>query len=214
MPVSGKGAWELLGAWRATAFVVAGVLFVPDIAILVYNLAAGTQEQYLTLGQAFIGAAWTAGFVGLLGFYPDLADRSKWLSRVGGVFAVVGLVAMAAMALVSFGLVGGLVGGTLADYTTSLLPGVFLGIVLGFGSYGVACLLTSTYRRSVGLLCLVLVATFLFNLGTGIAGFNPLGKVLGVVVVLTLANLALGYVLGTGGTTAPRAGGAAPDSTA
>ena len=45
----------------------------------------------------------------------------------------------------------------------------------------------------------MLPLTFLFNLGTGIAGFNPMTKVLGVVCVLALTMLTLGYLFRTGG---------------
>lgn len=50
----------------------------------------------------------------------------------------------------------------------------------------------------MGLLFLLLPVTFLFNLGTGISGFNPLTKVLGVVAVLALTMLAAGYSVRTG----------------
>ncbi|MEF8904723.1 MAG: hypothetical protein V5A29_12475 [Haloarculaceae archaeon] len=119
----------------------------------------------MAFGQGLIGTAWTAAFLGLLGFYPGLSD-------VAGLFVL----------------------------------GVFPGIVLGFGSFGVASLRTDVYARPVGLLFLVLVLTFLFNLGTGIAGFNPLGKVLGVVCVLALTMLAIGYLLRTGSALADREG--------
>lgn len=203
----------LLESWRATAFTVAGIIFAADAAVLVVNLAAGTQNQYMTLGQAFIGAAWTAGFIGLLGFYPDLDARNRWLARSGGVFAVVGLVTNLIMAAVSLGLFAGVLGGTLRDYTPYFLPGMFPGIVLGCGLYGIATLRNPTYRRSVGLLFVLLVLTFLFNLGTGIAGFNPVSKILGVVIVLTLTNLVLGYMLRTGSALSTQAELSPHDST-
>jgi hypothetical protein len=213
MSTNNTDVWKSLEAWRATVFLLAGVLFAGDLLVLLLNLAAGTEGQYMTLGQGLIGAGWTAGFVGLLGFYPSLSERGRWLPRIGSVFAVVGLVTMAVMAVVSFGLVGGVVGGELADYTPYFLPGVFLGTVFGFGLYGFATLRTGVYRTSVGALLLLLVFTFLFNLGTGIAGFNPLSKVTGVVFVLTAANLALGQLLRTRSAEAAAATGA-PDSTA
>ena len=202
-----------LEAWRATAFTIAGVIFAANAVILLLNLAAGTQGQYMTLGQAFIGAAWTAGFIGLLGFYPGLADRSRRLARAGGVFAVLGLLTMVLMAVVSFGLFAGVLAGTLADYTPYFLPGVFFGIVLGFGIFGFVSLRTTIYTRGVGLLFLLLVLTFLFNLGTGIAQFNPLSKVLGVVAVLTLTNLVLGHKLRTGSAVTTQAEIASREST-
>ena len=192
------------------AFLIGGVIFVADAALVASNVAAGT-ERFMTLGQAFVGAGWTAAFVGLLGLYPDLAERSRWPARIGAVFAVVGAVTMAAMAATSLGYFAGALGGELGDVVAYFLPGVFVGIVLGFGSFGVAVLRTDVYARNVGLLFLLLPVTFLFNLGTGMAGFNPLTKVLGVVCVLALAMLAIGYLFRTGGAMA-RAGEAEASS--
>jgi hypothetical protein len=203
------GRFGPLATARATAFTIAGVVFAANALVLLWNVVQGT-EQYMTLGQGLIGTAWTAGFLGLLGCYPALADRNRWVARGGAVFAVVGLLTMLVMAVVSFGLSGGVLGGALMDYTPYFLPGVFLGIVLGFGSYGVAGLLTGALPRPVGPLFLLLVATFLFNLGSGIAGFNPLVKVLGVVAVLTVSMLAVGHVFRTGDAGAGPAGAAAP----
>ncbi|WP_276258216.1 hypothetical protein [Haloglomus litoreum] len=130
---------------RALAFTIAGVVFAADLAILLFNLSAGTENQFMDLGQAFIGTAWTAGFLGLLGFYPSLSDRSRWLTRIGAFFSVLGFVAMVVMAVVSFSVFGGLLGGSLEPYVPLFLPGVFLGIVFGFGLFGVAALRSGTY---------------------------------------------------------------------
>lgn len=188
-----------LESWRATLFIIAGVVFAGDLTILLYNLAVGTETQYLTLGQGLIGTAWACSFLALLGFYPKLSERSKWLSRVGSVFAVIGLLTMVVMAVISYGVFSGVIPGSLENYAMYFLPGVFLGIVFGFGLYGVATLRMALYSQRVGVLFLVLVATFLINLGTGIAGYSPLVKIIGVVTMLVLANLSLGYVVRIGG---------------
>lgn len=192
--------------WRAAAFLLGGLLFVADAAYLAANIVSGVENPALTLGQAFVGAGWTCAFIGVLGVYPGLADRSRWLPRAGAVFAVIGTITMAAMATTSLGYYSGVLGGELADVTMYFLPGVFLGIVLGFGPFGVASLQTGIYSRSVGLLFLLLVLTFLFNLGSGIAGFGTLTTVLGVVCVLALTMLTLGYLFRTGRALADRDG--------
>lgn len=204
--------WETLESWRAMLFIIAGVVFAGDLTILLYNLAVGTESQYLTVGQGLIGTAWACSFLALLGFYPKLSERSKWLSRIGGVFAAIGLITNVVMAVVSFGVAAGVVSGGLDQYVPFFLPGVFLGIVFGFGLYGIATLRTAIYSQRVGALFLILVATFLTNLGTGIAGYNPLVKIIGVVAVLILANLALGYTVRTGGADITASGGPSPDS--
>lgn len=189
--------WNSLEQWTGTAFLVGGVIFVADAVLLATNVGLGT-ERWMTLGQAFVGAGWTAAFVGLLGLYPSLADRNRWLTRIGAAFAVVGGITMAVMAITSIGYFTGILSGQLGDVTMYFLPGVFVGIVFGFGSFGVASLRTTVFSRHVEPLFLLLVATFLFNLGTGIAGFNPLLKVLGVVCVLALVMLTIGYLFRTG----------------
>jgi hypothetical protein len=204
MAFIGTRRWESLEQWRATAFLVAGGIFVVDAALLAVHMSTGTEPA--ALGQAFVGASWTAAFVGLLGFYPSLADRSRWLARAGAVFAAIGAITMAAMATTSLGYFTGVLAGELSEVAMFFLPPVFIGIVLGFGLFGVASLRTGIYSRSVGLLFLLLPITFLFNVGTGIAGFNPLAKVLGVVSVLALTMLAIGYLLRTGSALADREG--------
>jgi len=213
MPIDGTQQGPQIAAWRATAFTIAGMIFAADAVILALNLVEGTQEQYMTLGQAFIGVAWTAGFIALLGFYTDFADRSRRLARAGGVFAVIGLITNVVMAVVSFGLFAGVLDGTLGDYTPYFLPGMFPGIVLGFGIFGIISLRTTTYTRGMGLLFLLLVLTFLFNLGTGMVQFNPLSKIFGVVLVLTLTNLVLGHKLRTGSAVTTQTEIASRDST-
>lgn len=166
------------------------------------HLVQGTEPA--AFAQALVGASWTAAFIGLLGFYPSLSDRSRWLARIGAVFAVVGAITMAAMAVTSLGYSTGVLSRELGDVVMYFLPLVFLGIVLGFGLFAVASLRTDVYPRSVGLLFLLLPLTFLFNIGTGIAGFNPLPKILGVVALLSLTMLAIGYLLRTGDAMADR----------
>ena len=210
MSESNNQVLKSLEARRALAFTIAGVVFAADLVILLFNYSAGTENQFMDLGQALIGSAWALGFLGLLGFYPTLSERSRWLARIGGLFSVLGCIAMVVMAAISFSEFAGLLGGGYEAYVPLFLPGIVLGIILGFGSVGVATLKSRTYTRMIGLFFLLLVSTFLFNIGTGIAGVLPyLGKVIGVVTVLVVANLALGYLLWTG-----RAEPAATDTSA
>lgn len=196
MALDGTSRWESLEGWRATAFLVGGIVFAADALRVTADILAGTQPD--ALGQAFVGAAWTAAFIGLVGFYPSLADRHRRLTQAATVFAVIGLVTMAAMAVASLGYATGVLNGDLSGVIMYFLPGVFGGIVFGFGLYGIVSLRTEIYSRRIGLLFLLLPLTFLFNLGTGIAEVGGLGKILGVVIVLSLTMLATGYLLRTG----------------
>ena len=187
--------WESLEQWRAVAFLIGGVIFVADVALLGSHLASGTEPAMF--GQVLVGTAWTASFIGLLGMYPSLSDRSRWLARIGAICAVIGGVTMAVMALTLLGYVTNALTGSPSEVVPLFLPGIFIGIVLGFGSFSVVSLRTDIYSRSVGLLFLLLVFTFLFNIGSSIAGFGTLATVLGVVVILALSKLTLGYLFRT-----------------
>jgi hypothetical protein len=190
--------WESLEKRRSTAFLIGGLILGVDAALLAVSIHT-TTEFPQELGQALVGAGWTAAAVGLLGLYPDLIGRSRRLVQAGTVFAVIGAITYAAMGVTSFGYFAGLLSGELSAVVMFFLPGVFLGTVFGFGAFGIASLRAAGSSRRVGLLLLVLPVTFLFNIGTGIAGFDSLTKVLVVVCVLFLAMLTIGYLLRTGG---------------
>lgn len=176
--------------------MLGGLIFVLDTALVAMHFFAGTEPG--PLGQGFVGAAWTASFVGLLGLYPRLVERSRRLTQAGAVFAVIGAIVMAAMSVTSLAYALGIPGGQLGDVAMYFLPGVFLGIVFGFGLFAVACLRTGAYPTRIAALLLVLPLTFLFNIGSSIAGFGSLGTVLAVVAVLAVTKLAIGVLLHNG----------------
>lgn len=199
---------DSLERWRAVAFLIGGVIFVVNTGLVAYHMSSGTEPA--AFGQALVGAGWTAAFIGLLGFYPGLRERTRWPARIGGFFAVIGGITMAAMAVTMLGYATDIISGDPGGTAMYFLPGVFLGIVLGFGSFGVASLRTDLYSRYLGLLFLLLPITFLFNLSSGIAGFGTLATVLGVVSVLALTMLAIGFLVRTGNATAERESTRAP----
>jgi cobalamin biosynthesis protein CobD/CbiB len=137
------------------------------------------------------------------------------LARIGAVCAVIGGVTMAVMALTSLGYAANVLTGSPSEAVALFLPGVFIGIVVGFGSFGLATLRTDVYSRSVGVLFFLLVFTFLFNIGSSMAGVASPPTVLGVVIVLALSKLTLGYLFRTKGAFAtPESVEAASDSLA
>lgn len=185
--------WGRIERWKGLAFMLGGLIFVVDTALVALHLFAGTEPG--PLGQGFVGAAWTASFVGLLGLYPRVAERTRRLAQAAAVFAVIGVVVMAAMAAISFAYALGVLGGDPGQYAMYFLPGVFLGVVFGFGLFAVACLRTGAYPGRVAGLLLVLPLTFLFNIGSNVAGFASLGTILAVVAVLAVTKLAIGFLL-------------------
>ena len=112
--------WNLLEEWRAVAFLVGGVIFVADVALVGSHLASGTEPA--AFGQVLVGTAWTASFIGLLGMYPSLRDRSRWLARIGAICAVIGGVTMAVMALTFLGDVTNVLTSSPSEVVTLLFP--------------------------------------------------------------------------------------------
>lgn len=186
--------WNLLQKWSATAFLVGGGLLVLDAAIVVANIVTGA-EHWLLLGQAFVGAGWTAALIGLLGLYPRLAARSRWLSRAGAVFAVIGAVTFAIMAVAVLVYYAGIPDGEYDAISLFFLPGVLIGSVLGFVSFSVASLRTGVHSRTIGFLLLVPPILVVANILRFVAGMESASITLGIVLGDALAMLALGYIL-------------------
>lgn len=194
MAIISTQRWESLEQWSPTAFLVGGLLMVVDAAFVAANVVTGA-EHFLLLGEAFVGAAWTAALIGLLGLYPGLADRSRWLSRAGVVFAVIGVVVFAVLAVASLGYYTGILTGEFD--TTVFIPGVLIGSVLGFVSFSVASLRTGVHSRTVGILLLVPAILVVTNILRFVAGFESATITLGIVIGDALAMLAIGYLLRT-----------------
>lgn len=211
MSLISKRRWESLEQRSATAFLVAAAIFVLD-AILVAGVIVALGERYMTLGQVFVGAAWTAAFIGLLGLYPGLADRSRWLSRIGAVCAVVGAIVFAVMSVASLVYFAGIPDGNIESLVPLFLPGVIIGSVLGFLLFGVASIRTDVRSDTFGILLLAPAAVVVANILTGIAGVDSTAATLVIVVAQALAHAGIGYALRTdSGPSARRASAEAAD---
>lgn len=197
MAILSKRQWKSLEHGRAILFLIAGMLFIPKVVIEAANVIVGA-ESLMTLARVFLGAGWTAAFIGLLGFYPSLVDRGGWLVHISTVSAVVGAITFSVMAAASLGYYTGILSGAIFDVLIYFIPGVFIGIVLGFGLFGIISLQTIIYSKSIGFLFLVLPVVFLFNLASPFIGFTTPTKSLVVIFTLTLAMLFIGYLLRNG----------------
>jgi low temperature requirement protein LtrA len=85
------------------------------------------------------------------------------------------------------------------------IPGVLVGSVLGFVSFGVASLRTDAYSRTLGVLLLIPAILVVTNVLRFIVGLEVVMITLGIVIGDALAMLALGYVLRTEPTPTDRA---------
>ncbi len=199
--------WESLEKWSLTAFFVAGVMFAVAVAVIVVAMVTGEWESLSFVSEAFMAAGWVSSLVGLLGLYPALVDWTHWLARASAVFAVLGMVTLAALAAVS--LVAFVVGsqpGTIPGPVPAavFLPGMLSGTVLAFISSSVASLRSNVHSRTTGILLLVPAALFLMNafvlpliFEPAPSGVAPPELALGFASAVTLAMLGIGYRLRT-----------------
>jgi hypothetical protein len=195
MSTNDRGLWGSLERRRSTAFLIAGLMFAVDAAIIAAVIGQ-LGEQYMQLGQAFIAAGWTAGFVGLLGVFPGLADRSRRLAQAGAVFVGIGLLVFVSMGIVSLAYFSNALSGDLDTLVTILFPGIIIGSVLGFVTFGAATLRTGVHARSVGVLFVVMGLIPVVNIiRYTIVGIQSRTATLVIVVALTLVTLSIGYLL-------------------
>lgn len=189
-----SGLLEALERWNSSAFLIGGLLLVVDAAWLAANIATGA-EDYLVVGQLFVGVGWAVALLGLLGVYPSLADRSRWLSRAGAVFAVIGVVTFTVMAAGVLAEITGILPGDFEALGVYFIPGVLVGSVLGFIAFSVASLRTEVYSLSFGILLLAPPFLVLSNILRFILGNTSVMVTLGIVIGDALAMLVIGYYL-------------------
>lgn len=191
MTLVSSDRWRTLEQWSAIAFLVGGVLFVITAGFNAADVRAGTGHMRLPLKQAFIGFAWTAGLVGLLGVYPRLSDRSSKLAGAGAVCTVIGAVGYAAMGVVSLAYYLGIPGGEFEAVVVYFLPGVLVGTLLTFPLFSIVSFRSDIHPRTFSLLLLGPPLLFIVNVLTP----TPPSVVLGVVSGLALVFFAIGHIL-------------------
>lgn len=193
-----NGVWKWIEQRSAKAFLIGGLLMAVDAVLVTANIATGT-EQLLLLGQAFVGVAWTAALLGLLGVYPRLADRSRWLSRAGAVFAVIGVIVFATMSVTVLVYYAGIPVGEYSDVGQFFIPGVLIGSVLAFITFSAASLRTDVHSGTFGILLLVPAVLVVANILRFIVGLESATITLGIVIGDAVVMLAIGYLLLNGG---------------
>lgn len=182
---------ESLAKWSATAFIVAGLARLLNVALqnldMFMEATSPEWSRDLTLLIAF-GAA----YIGLFGLYPQVANRSPRLAR-GGVW----LAAFAGVAILASIIGKYATGQPEPPGLLKALPLVYLiGTPLSFLLFGVASWRTRTPSRTVGLLLLGVVAAFILLVAGIFSEIILLARLSALVFVV--AMLATGYVLHTG----------------
>ena len=169
-------------------FLAGGALYTVFLADQILTTYTGTSFQ---LAEAF---AWTATILfplGLLGLYPDLAERRPYLSRTAAVVAVV-LAISSTVAAVGVGILRPTGILTEAPGLLALTPLVGIGsLYLSFGLFGTTALLADVHPKTVGILMVVTASvTPLFM--TILSGFPQfIGNVINVIGYLGIGVILL-----------------------
>lgn len=212
MSLNEGDVWKSLESWRTAAFTVAAILFLGN------TIHEGIGRYTTILGEpTFLNfvvyvSALVISLVGLLGFYPQLAERVPRLARLSA-----GVVAIAGGAMIVL-----LLWATASTVLNrSMPPGVLLfvlvgAIVLGFLLFGVASIRARSPSRLIGVLVLTFVASWI--LGLGLAGVFYGGDPPDWIPVFlngasAVILLSIGYDLWTGTTSVERSK-PSPNSTA
>lgn len=197
-----NGVLNSLEQWSPSAFLIGGLLLAVDAAWLAANISMG-GENYLLTGQLFVGTGWTVALLGLLGIYPALSDTSRLLSRMGAICTVIGIMTFAAMAILVFIDISGIVAGVYEPIGTFFIPGVIIGSVLGFVAFSMATFRTQVHSRTFAVLLLVPPILVLSNILRFVAGYSSETVTLIIVIADALSILMIGYYLRSQSTFAP-----------
>lgn len=154
--------WDSLEQWSPTAFIIGG------LGLLGLAVVGALDAAAIVPSPAWVHALLGLGgvlfvFIGLLGFYPFVAEPAPRLSLSGVVTSAIGGVA------ITVGVVGSIVVALTTQQTFGegpswgppLLALAFIFALLSFLFYGIASSRTNSPSRTVGVLLLVPVLAFL-----------------------------------------------------
>lgn len=185
--------WDALENRRATAFLSAGVLWLADTTLLGLELFAdlsllGTRGP---VNAILYMTGLVAAIIGLLGFYPGVARRTRRLALVS-----VGITAVAGIVVPTF--LMWFLAGTFLNVPG---PGVPLGLLmfvvvaLGFTLFGIASIRTGEPSRAAGMLVLAIPTAIFAWLAVGIVVYSgdvPAWMSPAIGAVMTVLLFAIG----------------------
>lgn len=191
-----KSALQPLEDRNATLFLIAGGLLVVFAVLLgVEGLTGGSTPEDVFGPPGFAIAA-----LGLLGLYPALAERSRWLAGIGAVAAAIASVGWAVLTVLSILELAGVSGMAAPEETVFgavALGATGLGMLLGYPLIAIATLRSDEHPRTLGLLLLAPPVIF-------VSVFAVLAPILGdsggwgpfiAASAQAVAHLAIGFTL-------------------
>jgi len=196
MSPSGVIPWRSLERRRAGAFLAAAGSF--TLFAMLWGAAVFTDVTPRPAVDVFGPIGWTLAFVGLLGLYPGLAERTARVSRAGALFAAVGVSGATATAVVNLGQLAGVTGQPPAWFAAFNLL-MLVGIIPGFLTFAIIVLWTDVQSRSLGLSLLLPALLFAVNIVrvTTLGPRAPTGAPFVLGGGQALAFLAIGVTLRT-----------------
>lgn len=195
MPIGSKLQWESLERTSPTYFLIAGGFFLINAIIIVAGITTGSERMSMLLGETFNAAGWAVALVGLLGLYPRVTERNRWLARIGAVCATIGVVVFTVLSLLSLAFYVRMLEGSIQTLVPLILPGVILGGVLAFLLFGIAALRTDVYPRVIGVLLLLPALIVILNISSGAVGLDSQYFLLGIVSGLLIVTSVIGLRL-------------------
>lgn len=162
------------------------------------GLAAFTGTAYPAVEDIVGPVGFVLGFVGLLGLYSTLVERSPTLTRAAAVFTGLGAAGFSVISVSNVAEFAGLVPDGQPPLFPLLLGMAAAGVVVGYLSFGVASLRTDVYPRPLGLF-LPLPALIFGAMAVG--GATGAATAIGALLISSgqaLAHLSIGVTLRRG----------------
>ena len=190
--------WELLERWCPMLFLFAGGLLVGYATFNGFHAVTGIE--YESVENVFGPGGFALGFLGLLGLYPALSDRTQKLARVGAVCAILGAVAFSVFVVANLSEIAGVAPKEPPAWAVFFVALAAIGMIPGYFSFAVATVRSDVHSRLLGLLLLAPLAVFATMLTTSRLGFFPQWLAFAISSGQAVAHLAIGYKLRTGHT--------------
>lgn len=170
------GVFDAMVGWCPHLFMAGGLLVIGFAAVEAYGVVvAGDPVRFPDPRSAFL-SGYALGFLGLLGVYPRVADRSPWLARLGGLTAALGAVGFSLATVLAVSRLAG-VGPARSSYPEgfALVVGLFpvIGFLVGYLSLGVGSLWTEAYPRQLGVLLTAPSLLFALNIALAVVDLSP-----------------------------------------
>lgn len=173
-------------------FLVSGLLLLVGTIVIGLQLVTGDPTFLKTPFELAPPLGYIISYLGLLGLYPRLADSFPRLARVSIVLlllpVVVLLVYVVTVAL-----------GSDFPFADTISIAAFLLFAVGIALFGVGSYQATSQSSTIGLSLLVLSLAWFVFIGAGLVNGYPVSQpvTFGTTAIMTLAILAIGYLLYT-----------------